>query len=134
MNAVVKALREKLLADATLVAMLADPKAVWEDVAPQGSGHPFIVINLHTGPKEFTFEGLAFDKPLYLIKAVDKSSSAVKAGDIAARVQVVLTDAMLNVAGRQHCYLRPENVVSYSEVEGSNTYRHRGDLYRLFVA
>jgi len=133
-NAVVKALREELLADAPLVALLADPKAVWEDVAPQGSGHPFVVISLNSGPKEFTLDGLAFDKPRYLIKAVDPSSSAVKAGQIADRVEAVLTDADLTIAGRHHAYLRPESDVAYSEVKDGKTYRHRGGLYRLYVA
>lgn len=134
MNAVAKALRDALLADAPLTALLGSPTGVYEDVAPQGSTHPFVVFSLNSGPKEFTFDGLAFDKPLYLVKAVDGSKSAAKAGAIAERIEAVLTDAALTIAGRDHVYLRPETEIAYSEVKDSTTYRHRGALYRLYIA
>lgn len=132
----------RLSGDSTLSNLLgtAAPgytKAIYHDPAPEGAQFPFVLISKSSGVPTESFGkapsgGIAYETDVWLVKAVDHSSSADTADSIAARVQYLLNDAALSIAGGvSTMYLRRQSDVEYSEVVDGETYRHAGSLFRL---
>jgi hypothetical protein len=128
------ALVAKLGADATLLALL--PNGAYMDEAPPGATR-FVIVSLVEAPDEPEFGRRAYEEPLYLVKAVALSSSGgdVKAG--AARLDVLLEDATLTVAGYAPVRLCREDRIRMTEVDAvdaSIRWFHRGGHYRALAA
>ena len=134
MNEVEAAIRNALVSDSILGAMLGGTASVYRARADDGANTPYVVFSKQANTKTFTMAAKAWDEPLYLVKAVDERHSGARAGTIAARIETVLTDAALSVSGRSTLYCRPETDVDYPEVDQGRVTWHRGQTYRLFVA
>jgi uncharacterized protein DUF3168 len=132
-----RALYGRLAGDTTLNGLLAAPaagysKAIYHDQAPAGAGFPFVVFGKQSGvPTEAMGDPSALENDVWLVKAVDRSTSADTAEAIQARVASTLNDASLSISGATHLYLRRQSDVEYPEVTDGVTYRHAGSLYRL---
>ena len=127
----------KLAGDTTLTNLLGTPatgysKAIYHQQAPASAQFPLIIFSKSSGvPTEAFGTPSALETDVWLVKAVDKDTSADDAEAIAARVKALLNDATLSISGSTLLYLRRQGDVEYSEVEEGVTYAHCGALYRL---
>lgn len=137
-----RAIYGKLAGDTTLNNLLASPpatqsKSIYHEQAPDNAQHPYVIFNQQAATRAYAFGGRAMDNELWLVKGVarkgDGTASADDvAGDIADRLDALLTDGTLSISGETQLYLRFENPVRYSEnPEGSPRIVHAGALFRL---
>lgn len=107
-------------------------RAIYYQTAPADSGYPLIIFNdqSHVPTEAFTEPG-AYEDMIWLIKAIDRNSSADRAESIAARVKFLLNDATLSISGRTLLYLRRQSDIAFQEYTEGESYRHAGALYRL---
>jgi len=136
-TAIRRALYGKLAGDSTLTTSLgvAAPgytQAIYHEVAPEGAQFPYLIFQKQAGTPTGTF-GVpsAMENDVWLVKAVDRSTTADAAEAIAKRVADLLNDASLSISGATLCYLRRESDVQFPEVVDGVTYRHAGSLFRL---
>lgn len=136
-TAVRRAIYGKLAGDTTLNNLLATPpagysKSIYHQEAPDNAAHPFVILNKQDGrPVEAFTDPSAFENNIWLVKAVDRNSSADTAEAIAARITVLLNDAALAISGGTLLYLRRQSDVEYPEVSEGVRFKHVGALYRL---
>lgn len=132
-----RAIYGKLAGDTTLNNLLGTPatghsKSIYHSEVPQGAAFPFVIFNKSTGnPTEAFGVPSALENDVWLVKGVDRSTSADTAEAIQARIQTLLNDASLSISGSTLLYLRRQSDVEYPEVTNGVTYRHAGALYRL---
>jgi hypothetical protein len=132
-----RAIYGKLAGDTTLNALLGTPptgysKSIYHRQAPDNAAYPFVVFNKQSGvPTEAFADPSALENDVWLIKAVDRSTSADASEAIAARVITLLNDASLSISGSTLLYLRRQSDVEYSEVQNGVSYEHCGSLFRL---
>lgn len=135
-----RALYGKLAGDTTLNNLLGTPvsgysKAIYHQQAPAGAAYPLIVFQKQAGnPTEAFGLPSAFENDVWLVKAIDKNSSADTAEAVQARIAVLLNDAALTISGSSLLYLRRQSDVEYPEVDEGVRYAHAGALYRLVTA
>jgi hypothetical protein len=136
-TAVRRALYGKLAGDSTLNNLLGTPatgfsKSIYHAEAAAGAGFPFIILNKQSGiPTETFADPSAFEDDIWLVKGIDRSTTADTAEAIAARVKALLNDATLTISGATHLYLRRQSDVEYLETSEGVRYAHSGSLYRL---
>jgi hypothetical protein len=136
-TAVRRAIYGRLSSDTTLSNLLgaAAPgysKGIYYQVAPEGAAFPYVVFQHQSGvPTEAMQDPSAYETDVWLVKAVDRNTSADTAESIAARIQTLLNDATLTISGATHLYLRRQSDVDYPEVDEGIQYKHCGALYRL---
>lgn len=138
-KAVRRALYGKLAGDTTLNNLLGDEapgfsKAIYHQTAPEGAEYPFVIFNKQAGTPTYAFKGsggAAFDTDVWLVKVVDRNTSADAAEDAAERLDVLLTDGALSISGATQMLLLRQSDVVYEEVDGDQRYQHVGSLYRL---
>jgi hypothetical protein len=132
-----RAIYGKLAGDTTINGLLGAPvsgysKAIYYQEAPEGAAFPFVILSKQSGvPTEALTDPSALETDVWLVKAVDRGSTADTVEAIQARAQALLNDAVLSISGATHLYLRRESDVDYSEVSNGVQYRHAGSLYRL---
>ena len=131
MNPIREAIYGALITDGDLTGLLSEPDAIFHQKAPQSAAFPLIVFHKQSGTPDWQFAGAHLQNDLWAVKAIDRASSAGRAEDIAARIDVVLTDAGLPVIGGSLLYLRRASDIDYPETEGADTFRHCGALYRV---
>lgn len=130
MNPVRAGLFSVLNADATLKALLSAPNAIYHRVVPQNALLPAVVFSRMAGTPEWMFDSAHIQNDVWLVKGVNKGSSSTPAEDIAARVDVLLNDAVLTVTGRTALAIFRELDVDYEEITNGETYHHVGAQYR----
>jgi len=132
-----RALYGKMAGDTTLNNLLGTPasgysKSIYHGEAPQGAKFPFVVFSKSSGvPTEAFGDPDALENDVWLIKGIDKSTSADTAEAIQDRLRVLLNDSSLSISGGTLLYLRRQSDVEYPEVTDGVTYAHAGSLYRL---
>ena len=131
MNPVRGAIYSRLAADATLTGLLSAPDAIYHGTAPQTALFPLVVFQRLSGTPDWQFAQAHIQDDVWLVKAISRGSSASPAEDIAARVDAVLSDAPLAVAGRALLAVYRISDLDYDEVESGETYHHAGSQYRL---
>lgn len=136
-TAVRRALYGKLAGDTTLNNLLGSPapnysKSIYHQQAPDGAGFPFVILNRQSGvPTEAFTDPSALETDVWLVKAIDKNTTADAAEAASARVAVLLNDSALTISGATTLYLRRQSDVEFPEVRDGVTYRHVGSLFRL---
>lgn len=128
------ALSAKLLADATLAALM--PDGVWFDAAKKGATK-FVIISLINEDDEQMFNGRAFEDALYLVKAVALETTGANVKAAAARIDALLDGGTLTVAGYSLMRMQRMNRVRITEVDETNAdirWQHRGGHYALQVS
>lgn len=143
-SAIDQALVDTLLGDATLMALM--PDGVHVDEAPKGATQKkqFVIVSLVDAHDTPIFEGRGAETALYLVKAVELSTVAVKnIKAAAARIDALLDPqppaarTTLTIAGYQHQLLRRESRVRMTEVDdvdSSIRWQHRGGRYQVIAA
>lgn len=132
MNPIRQALYERLVADAVLTSMLSSSTAVYHGTAPQTAAFPFVTFQRPSGLPVWQFQGAHHQNDLWIVKGVSRGSSATLAEDIDKRIDVVLTDAPLVIAGGVLLGIwRELDVPAYPETESGEQYWHAGAQYRL---
>lgn len=132
-----RAVYGKLAGDSTLTSMLgtAAPgyaQSIYHSEAPQGATYPLVIFNKQSGvPTEAFADPSALENDVWLIKAIDRNTTADTAEAISARVTALLNDTSLSISGATLLYLRRQSDVEFSEVADGKQYRHVGSLYRL---
>ena len=137
-SAIDQALIDKLLNDATLRALMPDGVFFEEAGASMvGGGNPtqFVIVSLVDAVDEPMFGGRAYEDVLYLVKAVELSSVATKnIKAAAARIDVLLEDQPLTVAGYTWMTCHRESRIRLTEVDDQDTtirWFRRGGHYRV---
>jgi hypothetical protein len=136
-TAVRRAIYGRLAGDTTLNNLLGTPatgfsKSIYHAEAPAGAGFAFLILNKQSGvPTETFADPSAFEDDIWLVKGIDRSTTADTAEAIAARVKTLLNDATLTISGATHLYLRRQSDVEYLETAEGVRYVHAGALYRL---
>lgn len=134
MSAQVKAaLYSTLTGDSTLGALLSSGTAVYDALAPVEAVFPYVIFQKAAGTPAYTFAARAFEVEVFTIKGVTKGPSAVRAGQIADRIDTLLTDAALSITNGTLMYCRREADLDYPESSLGDVFRHCGGSYRLYV-
>lgn len=129
----------KLAGDTTLNALLGAPaagysKSIYHNQAPPNANYPFVIFQKSSGvPTETFADPSALETDVWLVKAIDRNTSADTAEAVASRVAVLLNDATLSISGSTLLYLRRESDVEYPEVSDGVLFQHVGALYRLIT-
>lgn len=118
----------RLAADPALTSLT--PGGVHHRQAPRDAAYPLVIFNRQAGTPWWRFGGEHIQNDLWLAKAVDRSSSAAAAEQIATTIDQALTDAPLDVDGYLLAVYR-ESDVDYGEVDGGDLVHHVGAQYRL---
>jgi len=126
------ALVAKLGADGALLAICTN--GVYWDEAPPGSTK-FVIVSLVDEVDEGRLGGRAFEDALYLVEARMLSTAAgANAKAAAARIDMLLEDQPLTVAGYTWMTLHREARVRLTEVDDADPsirWSRRGGHYRL---
>jgi hypothetical protein len=123
--------------DSTLTNLLGTPaagysKAIYHQEAPAGAAYPYVIFNKQAGDPTDTFgTPSAFENNVWLVKGIDKNTTADTAEAIAARLIALLNDATLTISGATHLFLRRLSDVEYPETADGVQYKHAGALFRL---
>lgn len=133
------ALLAKLGADATLLAICANGVKV--DVG-EADDTKFVIVSLVDEADAPMFGGRALEDTLYLVKAVMYFKAGVNMAlpDIkgaAARIDALLENQPLTVAGYSYMTMRRESRVRFTEVDDEDTsirWFHRGGNYRVVMS
>jgi hypothetical protein len=135
-----RAIYGKLAGDSTLNGLLSSPPSGWSKSifhrhAPDNAGYPFVVFSKSAGTPTYTHATkAALETDVWLVKAIDQQSTADRAEAVSARLNTLLTDASLSIAGGDSVlWLRRESDVDYEETESGENFIHVGSLYRLVV-
>ena len=132
-----RALYGKLAGDTTLNNLLGTPptgysKSIYHQQAPAGAAYPLVIFNKQTGnPTEAFGDPSAFETDTWLVKGVDRNTSADTAEAIQARLDALLSDGTLSISGAALMYLRRQSDVEYPETTDGVRYQHAGSLFRL---
>jgi hypothetical protein len=136
-TAIRRGLYGKLAGDTTLNNLLGTPaagysKSIYHQDAPAAASFPLIVFQKQAGrPTEAMSDPSAFENDVWLVKAIDRNTTADTAEAIQARVAVLLNDASLSISGSTLLYLRRQSDMEYPEITDGVRYQHAGSLFRL---
>jgi hypothetical protein len=128
------ALVTKLAADATLLALC--PNGVYVDEAPPGSTR-FVIVSLVDENDEGIFGARAMEDGLYQVEAQMLTTAGGNIKAAAARIDALLEQGTLTVAGYSVMALFRESRIRLTEVDAvDNSIRwlRRGGNYRLVVS
>jgi predicted PhzF superfamily epimerase YddE/YHI9 len=128
------ALVAKLGADSALLALM--PNGVYLDEAPPGATR-FVIVSLIDEHDEQQFSARAFEDALYLIEARALSTSGGNVKDAAARIDTLLDNGTLAVAGYKLMLIQREERVRVTEVDDvdrSIRWQRRGGRYRVMTS
>jgi hypothetical protein len=125
------ALVAKLGADSALLALM--PNGVYLDEAPPGATR-FVIVSLIDERDEQQFGARAFEDALYLVEA---RTSGGNVKDAAARIDTLLDNGTLAVAGYKLMLIQREERVRVTEVDDvdrSIRWQRRGGRYRVMTS
>lgn len=134
-----RAIYGRMASDTTLNNLLGTPaqgyaKAIYADVAPEGAAFPFVVFQKSSGmPTEAFGDPSALETDVWMVKCVDRGTSADAAEGVAARIITLLNDANLTISGATTLYLRRQSDMDYPETIDGVHYKHVGSLFRLIT-
>jgi len=132
-----RAIYGRMAGDTTLNGILGPPaagysKSIYHQQAPAGAGFPYVLFQKQAGtPTEAFGDPSAVDTDVWMVKAVDRNTTADPAESAAARIIALLNDAPLSISGATLLYLRRQSDVEYPEEIDGQMYQHVGSLFRL---
>lgn len=130
-SAIDAALLARLVGDAALSAILTD--GWYFDEAKQGAQR-FGIVSLIDEADEAVFGGRAIESALYLVKAVVLATTGADVKTAAARIDALLEEQPLTVAGYNGMAVFREGrirITEVDEVDPSIRWQHRGGQYRV---
>lgn len=127
------AIRQRLIGDQVLTAMLSTPSAIYHRQAPREALTPVVLLWRQAGTEQATFSGEAGETQLWLVKAVVRGPVADQAETIDDRIKARLHLADLVIAGKGAQEVSRESRVEFGEGDGAEMFHHVGGLYRVGV-
>lgn len=134
MSALRNAIIAHLKADADIVAAVSSN--IWPGVPPEkAASYPFITVLVPNGESVlWAFQTVAFEEGVFLVKAVDRSTSPGRAAEIKALIRASLNLAPLEIPGYANASVMLVHSISYPEVVNGTIYQHEGGAYSLGAA
>jgi predicted PhzF superfamily epimerase YddE/YHI9 len=129
-----KALVAKLASDATLLGYM--PNGVYWDEAAQGSTR-FVIVSLVNAADVQQFGGRDHEDALYLVEARALSTASANIAAAAARIDALLDNETLTIAGYRMMLMQRESRIRLTEVDDvdpSIRWYRRGGQYRVMAA
>ena len=130
-SAIANAIIAHLGADALLLSLM--PNGVYYDIAPPGSTR-FVTVTLVDAADVATFEGRAIEDAHYLIQAIALSATQPNVAAAALRIEELLEDVPLTVAGYGWLTTyrtRPVRESAPDQLDHSQLWHHRGGYFRV---
>ena len=106
---------------------------VYYQQAPTGATYPFAIFSKQSGTKTRAMGANAFQSQVWLVKGVDRNTSATTVEAIAAAIDTALDLGTITVAGKTLADLHHVSDVDYLETSGDQEYRHSGGNYRVVL-
>jgi len=128
------ALIQKLGSDATLLAICVN--GVYPDVADEGMDR-FVIVSLIDESDEQMFGERAFEDALFLVEARVRSNTNANIKAAAARIDVLLGDQPLTVAGYSTMTVHRESRIRMTEIDDADRsirWYRRGGNYRVVMS
>lgn len=121
----------KLQASAGVTALATG--GIYAKLPPEGlATYPMVVVYSWRPPRGGrTFQGVAYEDSIYLVKAIDQNTSPKRASEISAAVRTALNEAALTITGYNSMGIIWVEDVDYTEVYQGKVYQHEGGLYSL---
>lgn len=130
--AIRKALFSKLTGAESVTKLLGGVTEVYFELAPPEAEYPLVIFARSGGVDSYTFAGRAWRDQTWLVKAVDRSTSANVADEIDGAIDELLTDGSLTISGASHMSTRRiSDMPPFPETVDGQVYRHAGGLYRI---
>lgn len=133
-SAVDAAVVGRLLGDATLTGLM--PDGVYFDVGGKDATRFVLVSQVDEDDIEMQ-GGDAFERFLYLVKAVEKSTTGANVLAAAARIQTLLNGTTYAVTGYTLARSKRVARVRYTEIDDADPdirWQHRGGRYEVWVS
>jgi hypothetical protein len=108
---------------------------IYHEQAPEGAAFPYVIFSqVPSGAKIRSLKkGAAIKRDIWLVKGVDRGSSANKADEIADAIDALLDEGTFTVSGHTMLDVSFYSDVSYPEPDGDQLYRHKGGNYLVVV-
>lgn len=137
-----KALIAKLETDSTLAGLVPDDAvesptkaAVYFNVSPAGVTKA-VIVSLVIGEDVYALRSTAYQRLLFLVKAVERSTDPAGVDAAAARIQELLHAQPLTIDGYKHMVTLRDEPISYAEVDDDDVeehWQHSGGRYEIFA-
>lgn len=132
MNPVRKGLYQKLSGTAAVTNLVGT--RIYHRQAPPDATYPLVIFSKTSGTKIRAFgDPNAFNREVWLVKAIDRGSSATVAEDVAAAIDTALDGGDITVAGKKLADLTHVADVSYPEHSGDQLFHHDGANYAVVL-
>jgi hypothetical protein len=127
--AVRKGLFNALTGSSSLKALVGD--RIYFEQAPGGAALPYVIFSkVPSGAKIRSLKkGATIKRDIWLVKGVDRNSSANVADEIADAIDALLDEETFVVSGHTVLDVHLYSDVSYPEPDGDQLYRHSGGNY-----
>src|SRR5262245_30001688 len=112
------------------------PDGVFWDISPAGKTR-IVIVKLMGHELTDMFASAAFEQPLYLVKAVELSTSAANVINAAKRIDALLNNGTLAPAGYSLMTLQYQEYIRYAEADTTNPdarWQHCGGMYLVSVS
>jgi hypothetical protein len=120
--------------DAALTALM--PGGVYFDVAPPGRTQ-YVIVSMTFHEDTYVFDGPAFERTLYLVKAIDRDIDGANVKAAAARIHELLQGQPLTITGYVHSLtsrVGRARDTETDEVDLDARWQHRGGQYEVIVS
>lgn len=105
---------------------------IYYQQAPAKAAFPYIIFDKQAGTRTRAFQAPnAFNKQVWLIKAVDRNTTADTADTIANLIDTTFNGGTITVTGWTVADLAHLSDVSYPEPDGDQMFHHSGATYTV---
>lgn len=132
MSALRSAIVQKLQATSAITSVATG--GVYPGLPPEGVSFPFISVTAQRAPQaEQVFQEIAAEAAIYLVKAIDQSTSPKRVSDLNALIRTTLDRATITIAGYSSLGALWLGSVEYDEEFDGQIYQHEGSLISLMA-
>ena len=128
LSEVEKALNARLAGDSTLLALLGGTANIFNGYAEPGSTLPVVVFSFVAATEEDVPRAV---RARYLVKGI--ATSLKSASALANRIDELLDNQTLTVAGMTNYYIRAESHIRYIEPDAGMMFGHAGADYTIWL-
>ena len=117
----------------THVGGTANPR-IFHEQAPPDAAYPLVIFSKMAGTKTRAFQTPnAFNREVWMVKAVDRSTSSTVVEAIATASDAALDGGTITVSGKKLADLTHVGDVEYLEESGDQQYRHCGATFAVIT-
>ena len=105
---------------------------IFHEMSPPDAAYPLVIFSKMAGTKTRAFQTPnAFNREVWMVKAVDRNTTSNTAEAIAAAVDTALDGGTMTVTGKQLADMTHVGDIEYLEPDGDQQYRHVGSTYAV---